>query len=68
MSRYFAVIKCQTCNNKLAEIIAKDPEITIPDTLVPQMYEQMEEFGLPDTYCQECRDRHMERRVDIDGN
>ncbi len=62
MSRYIAVIKCKTCNKKLAEIIAKDPEITIPDMFVPQMYEAKEEYGLPDTYCQDCRNRHAERR------
>lgn len=40
---------------ELTRIEAEDPPVTEPDVFIPQMAERMEEFGLPDTYCQACR-------------
>ena len=57
MAKYTAIIRCKTCNKELARIEARDPEVKEPDIFIPQMAEMCEEFGLPDTYCQDCRNK-----------
>jgi hypothetical protein len=57
MSKFIAVIRCKTCNKELTRIEANDSEVTEPDIFVPQMDTMLEEFGLPNTYCQDCRNK-----------
>lgn len=57
MANHIAVIKCKTCNKELTRIEAHDPEVTEPDVFVPQVYEMMQIFCLPDEYCQDCRNK-----------
>ena len=41
MSKYTAIIYCETCANELARIEAKDKPINEPDVFAPQMAEMM---------------------------
>lgn len=60
MSKYTAIIRCKTCNKELARIESRDSAVKEPDWFAPQMAEMMEEFGLSDTYCQDCRNKRFE--------
>lgn len=57
MSKYIAVIYCKKCMKELARIEAVDPEPKEPkepDVFVPQMAEMLNEYSIPDMFCQEC--------------
>ena len=57
MSKYTAVIYCETCAKELARIEAEDKPINEPDVFVPQMAEMMKEYKISDMFCQNCRDK-----------
>lgn len=59
MSKYTAVIYCETCAKELARIEAEDKPIYEPDVFVPQMAEMMEKYKISDMFCQNCRDKRL---------
>ena len=57
MSKYTAVIYCETCAKELARIEAEDKPTNERDVFVPQMAEMMKEYKIPNLFCQGCRDK-----------
>ena len=57
MSKYTAVIYCETCANELARIEAEDKPTNDTDVFMPQMAEMMKEYKIPDMFCQNCKDK-----------
>ena len=60
MGEYIAIIKCCKCGKVLAKIKAHlEPG---PDTFIPQG-SAIQEFGLPETYCQDCLNKPTEESL-----